>query len=131
MKRCILISCLVSTLFLSGFGFADEEYRIPKQPFTAEGNILAPAVNYEVWHMWPEPQKYGFVAGFIVGLMFQPDLKVKKDFFNKIGGMTLDQVVDTIDKFYRDYPHVRDRYPVLTVILSALPRYRSGQHPID
>jgi hypothetical protein len=44
-------------------------------------------------------------------------------------GMDVQQIVDTIDKFYKDYPQLRDKPPAL-VLIEIIPRLRKGLPPI-
>lgn len=128
MRKRIITLSLILVFCFSSFGFANDEWRIPEQ--AARGNIISyPVIDYEVWNTWNQIQKYGFTFGFLIGYLQCPPANHKDEFFDKIGGMTITDVIDTIDKFYRDYPEVRDRYYVLRVILSVLPRYRSGEKP--
>lgn len=129
MKKQIIVLSLIFAFCFSSFGFANE-WHIPEH--ASMGDVIKhPAINYETWNEWNECQKYAFIFGFLMGYLNCPPSNHKDEFFDKIGGMTLTQVVDTVDKFYRDHPEVRDRYHLFKVILSVLPRYRSGDKPID
>ena len=137
MKKQIIALSLIFIFCFSIFGFA-EDWHIPKEPYEQlfpDGPVLiseVPDLRYEVWNSWNEIQKYSFVSGVITGMLFAThDIKDRKEFFAKIGGMTPSQIVDTIDKFYKDYPFVRDQYWVFVAISNVLPRYRSGEKPID
>jgi hypothetical protein len=50
------------------------------------------------------------------------------DILSELKGMTIEQVVDTIVKFYHDYPQHRDYSPA-TVVVYVLPRIRKGLSP--
>ena len=120
----LLLSCTLQ-------GATQEEYRIPVNPYS-EGS-LRPGIlvfDYSHWNQISEAQKGGFVSGFITGMLIAEPTPRKREFFRIVGGMTIRQVVEAIDRFYRDYPELRERFVVARVVLTCLPRSRQGLHPI-
>ena len=138
-KRNFVLVCVVfigllgPTATLHGGGV----WTVPKEPY-AFGNERrvssvegVPTPTYALWETWDMYGRLVFINGFFSGYILDnsPSEK-KKEFFENLGGMSARQIIETIDNFYKDYTHVRDRYPVVLVILSVLPNYRSGKDPL-
>jgi hypothetical protein len=121
MLRSFIVLCLFSALFFSGPGHADE-WRVPKQPWTY-GGLKAPLIDQTLWKNWDQNQKYHFVGGFLTGLIFGAGHSVGQEYFKKIGGMTINQVVEALDGFYREHPDGDST--VYTVILRVIPENRA------
>ena len=121
MLRSFFVFCLFSALFFAGLCCADE-WRVPKQPWTYSG-LKAPLIDHTLWKKWDRNAKYHFVGGFLTGLIFGASQRVGQDFFKKIGGMTINQVIENLDSFYREHPD--DGSTVYSVILKVIPQSRA------
>lgn len=118
-----MLKLVFSTVLIANFAFSGlcraEEWRLPKQPWTY-GGLKAPLIDQTLWKNWDRNAKYHFVGGFLTGLIFGASQSVGRDFFNNIGGMTINQVVEALDSFYREHPD--DDSTVYSVILKLIPQ---------
>ena len=121
MLKLVFSMVLIATFAFSGLCRA-EEWRVPKQPWTY-GGLKAPLIDQTLWKNWDRNAKYHFVGGFLTGLIFGAGQSVGQDFFKNIGGMTINQVVEALDAFYREHPE--EGATVYSVILKVLPQGRA------
>jgi hypothetical protein len=121
MLKYFFVFCLSSALFFAGVCRA-EEWRVPEQPWTY-GGVKAPLIDHTLWKNWDRNARYHFVGGFLTGLIFGASQSVGQDFFKKIGGMTINEVLEALDNFYQERPD--DGSTVYSVILKAIPQNRA------
>jgi hypothetical protein len=136
MKYQIIILGLFFSLLITRVGIA-QEYTI-KPPIKASSTnsrdiyMHAADINYETWSNMSDASKHYFLVGYFMGLQFGYTTE-EDDFwkyFNDLKGMTISQVADTIDKFYKDYPQIRDKYSLIQVIWKPLQNLRTGKNPL-
>jgi hypothetical protein len=118
MIKLVLSMAFIAALAFSGPCRADE-WRVPKQPWTY-GGLKAPLIDHTLWKNWDRNAKYHFVGGFLTGLIFGAGQSAGQDFFKKIGGMTINEVVDDLDRFYREHPD--DGATIYSLILKVIPQ---------
>ena len=121
MLKSFFVLCLCAALFFAGLCDADE-WRVPNQPWTYSG-LKAPLIDQTLWKNWDQDEKYHFVGGFLTGLIFGASQSVGQEYFKKIGGMTINQMVKALDRFYREHPD--EDSTVYTVILRVIPESRA------
>jgi len=121
----IVIGLLVGTLFA-------EDIRIIKPVKRIEDIMLTPSDYAEVSKLSEIEQKLlylYYVTGFVDAVVLEEaNAFAIKQFLQECEGMDMEQLVDTMLKFYRENPQWRDRKPsiVLTVVI---PRLRRGLTP--
>ncbi len=125
MPKSFFVLALVSTLCFAVLCGA-EEWRVPKEPWTYSG-LKAPLIDHTLWKNWDQNAKYHFVGGFLTGLIFGSSGSAGQDFFNKIGGMTINEVVAAMDSFYREHPE--DGATVYHILLKVIPQRHAGEQP--
>ena len=108
-----------------------DEVRVIR-PIKGSNDIrMSPSLYPEVLKLSPEERSLiqtSYVQGFWDALtMFQSPKA--KDLFAAYDGMAIDQIVETMHKFYKDNPQWRDVKPAL-VLAVVIPRTRKGLSPI-
>lgn len=94
---------------------------------------LSPSVYPEVLDLPPTERSLietSYIQGFWDALtLIQHQSPRAKDLFVAYDGMAVDQIVETMHKFYKDNPQWRDMKPAL-ILAMVIPRIRKGLSPI-
>ncbi len=142
MRICIL-TVLICILVIIVYG---TEWRVVKPVKSPDELILMPGSFWtelnnfvrfgELDTLEREMIQLAYVHGFLdavalfeVGTFFEGDQSKIWELSSVCEGMDVRQIVDTINKFYKDYPQWRDLAPA-AVISGVIPRLRKGLPPI-
>ena len=134
-RRALLISCFVP-LAIHSFP-ADAQERIIRAPDSTSRPVLSPGgflwdpTNRDYPSRLTDFAKIAYVQGFWDAITLldakAPAIpRLSKDY----DGMSISQIVSTMNRFYSDNPQWRDYNPAI-VLLVVIPRLRKGLSPLE
>lgn len=129
-----LATVLVAVMAFANSGSAQAQRRVIRAPGADAPVVLWPGSF--LWDSTSGPSalldaaKLAYVQGFWDAITLM-DAKAQAipQLSKQYDGMTIDQVVATMDKFYHDNPQWRDYKPAF-VLVAILPRIRQGLPPL-
>lgn len=136
MKKLIYVSMLAVFIFLIYHEkiISENSKRIVALPWDG-GTISAP----DFWTTSIKgydkdganrSDRMSYVLGYLDAMtLVAYDSKIAEKFLTECKGMDLDQLLDTVDKFYKEYPELADNSPAF-VMLQSIPRMRKGLFPV-